>query len=154
GFIAYKTLGLLKGATSSRAATAASAAPARRAARVPRAPRTGAAGTGPADPYARVRSTRDGQLMLPLEGVRRVRRQPGPAPAASTTRAPARPPRGRQLAFDFTEPDPYRGIRPGRGGQYPLPIPVTRVRPAPLAPVPPPEKPRSRRPQQLTFDFA
>ncbi|MFI2279655.1 hypothetical protein [Nocardia beijingensis] len=162
GFIAYKTLGLLKGATSSSAQTAASAAPARRGprpARVPRTPRTATGSAGPVDPYARARSTRDGQLMLPLEGVRRVARQPSPTPADSTGTTPPRPPRtprGRQLAFDFTPPDPYRGIRAGAGGQYPLPIPVRRVRPTPPppAPVQPPERPGlRRRPEQLAFDF-
>ncbi|MFD4439876.1 hypothetical protein ACFWPK_08860 [Nocardia sp. NPDC058519] len=145
GYLAYKTLGLLKGTSSGS----------RRAA----APRErSATPSGPPDPYARVRATRDGQLMLPLEGVRRVRRRPGPAPAASTSAAPARAartPRGRQLAFDFTPPDPYRGIRPGAGGQYPLPIPVRRVRPSPPpqpARAPEPAAPR-RLPQQLTFDF-
>ncbi|MDE1673190.1 conjugal transfer protein TrbL family protein [Nocardia gipuzkoensis] len=160
GFIAYKTLGLLKGATSSSARTAATATPIRRGprpARVPRAPRTATGSAGPADPYARARSTRDGQLMLPLEGVRRVARQPSPTPADSTGTPPPRPartPRGRQLAFDFTPPDPYRGIRAGAGGQYPLPIPVRRVRPTPPAPAPPPERPGPRRrPEQLAFDF-
>ncbi|MEV0857042.1 MULTISPECIES: conjugal transfer protein TrbL family protein [Nocardia] len=156
GFIAYKTLGLLKGTTSSSARTAASAASGPRtprAARAPRAPRTAA---GTSDPFARVRSTRDGQLMLPLEGVRRVPRQPGPTPAEATGTPPPRPartPRGRQLAFDFTPPDPYRGTRAGAGGQYPLPIPVRRVRTTPPAP-PPPERPgRRATPQQLAFDF-
>ncbi|WP_101468922.1 conjugal transfer protein TrbL family protein [Nocardia fluminea] len=159
GFIAYKTLGLLKGTTSSSTRTAASAASGPRtprtprAARAPRAPRTPA---GPSDPFARVRATRDGQLMLPLEGVRRVPRQLGPTPAEATGTPPPRPartPRGRQLAFDFTTPDPYRGIRAGAGGQYPLPIPVRRVRTTP--PVPPPPKRPGRRatPQQLAFDF-
>ncbi|MGW5917543.1 hypothetical protein ACWFPY_01000 [Nocardia fluminea] len=159
GFIAYKTLGMLKGTTSSSARTAASAASGPRtprAARAPRAPRTTA---GTSDPFARVRATRDGQLMLPLEGVRRVPRQPSPTPAQATgtpPSRPARPPRGRQLAFDFTPPDPYRGIRAGVGGQYPLPIPVRRVRPAPSAPVPPPERPNPRPvpgPGQLAFDL-
>ncbi|MCP2290792.1 hypothetical protein APR08_003720 [Nocardia amikacinitolerans] len=160
GFLAYKTLGLLKGATASSARTAASAAPARRGPRPARAPRTprpaASASSGSADPFARVRSTRDGQLMLPLDGVRRVARQPSSTPADSTGTPqprPARTPRGRQLAFDFTPPDPYRGIRAGAGGQYPLPIPVRRVRPTP-APVPPPERPGPRRrPEQLAFDF-
>ncbi|MEV4204375.1 conjugal transfer protein TrbL family protein [Nocardia salmonicida] len=161
GFIAYKTLGLLKGTTSSSARTAASAAAGPRtprAARAPRAPRTPAS-SGPSDPFARVRATRDGQLMLPLEGVRRVPRQPSPTPAQATGTPPprpTRPPRGRQLAFDFTPPDPYRGIRAGAGGQYPLPIPVRRVRPAPSAPVPPPERPNPRPvpgPGQLAFDL-
>ncbi|MBF6341781.1 hypothetical protein IU450_38770 [Nocardia abscessus] len=161
GFIAYKTLGLLKGSTSSSARTAASAALARRTprpARAPRAPRTATASGGPPDSYARVRSTRDGQLMLPLEGVRRVARQPSPTSTEATGTPPPRPtrtPRGRQLAFDFTPPDPYRGIRAGAGGQYPLPIPVCRVRPTPPAQIPPPERPRPRRrPAQLAFDFA
>ncbi|MET8796616.1 hypothetical protein ABZV91_09205 [Nocardia sp. NPDC004568] len=161
GFLAYKTLGLLKGATASSARTAATAATAGPATRLlPRMPRTSAGGAGPADPYARVRATRDWQLMLPLEGVRRIRRQPNSTEAGSTTAAPARParaPRGRQLACDFTEPDPYRGIRPGRGGQYPLPIPVRRARPSP--PPTPPQLPPvrvapRRRPEQLAFDFA
>ncbi|MFE3318096.1 hypothetical protein [Nocardia sp. NPDC059195] len=156
GFIAYKTLGLLKGSTASSARSAASATSGQRAARPPRAPRT-ATSSGPVDPFARVRSTRDGQLMLPLEGVRRVARQPSPTPAHSTSPTPpprpTRAQRGRQLAFDFAPPDPYRGIRAGAGGQYPLPIPVRRVRTTPLAP-PTPERPgRRATPQQLAFDF-
>ncbi|MEV6363152.1 conjugal transfer protein TrbL family protein [Nocardia asteroides] len=155
GFLAYKTLGLLKGATSSTARTAASAASTRRPsrpARAPRAPRT----TGPPDPYARVRSTRDGQLMLPLEGVRRVPRQPSQAPVQASGTASPRPnrsARGRQLAFDFTPPDPYRGIRAGTAGQYPLPIPVRRVRTTPAPPEPPQRPGRRATPQQLAFDF-
>lgn len=153
-YITYKTLGALKGthtaATSKRAAAKSAAAR--------RPPR-------PADPYARVRATRDGQLMLPLEGVPRVKRQPNPAAGQPTSRpspAPTRTPRGKQLAFDFDlppTPDPYRGIRPGRGGQYPLPIPVAKVR----RPTPPPEPttPASAkrapaggtRGRQLSFDF-
>ncbi|UGT58792.1 conjugal transfer protein TrbL family protein [Nocardia asteroides] len=153
GFLAYKTLGLLKGATASSARTASTASTPRPV-RAPRAPRT--SGSGPPDPYARVRSTRDGQLMLPLEGVRRVARQPSPtpAPASGTARPrPARSARGRQLAFDFTPPDPYRGIRAGAGGQYPLPIPIRRVRPTPPPPEPPLRPGRRATPQQLAFDF-
>ncbi|WP_280314843.1 hypothetical protein [Nocardia wallacei] len=151
GYLTYKTLGLLKGATS--------AAPSRAAA--PRKPKPVAGPrTRSSDPYARVRATRDGQLMLPLEGVYRVKRKP--SPAAQHSAAPAKPaarraPRGKQLAFDFSPPDPYRGTRPGRGGQYPLPITVTRVRPAPAPPDPasPPAKRASARGQgtQLAFDF-
>ncbi|WP_338767928.1 conjugal transfer protein TrbL family protein [Nocardia vulneris] len=154
GFIAYKTLGLLKGGSSGSGRRTTTATPAR----LSRSGRR-VAPVAPPDPYARVRATRDGQLILPLDGVRRVRRQPSPAPA-STTLAPARPARtsrGRQLAFDFTEPDPYRGIRPGPGGQYPLPIPVRRIRPAPPTPPParaPQRTPSRRRPEQLAFDLA
>ncbi|MFF0492897.1 hypothetical protein ACFYTQ_28045 [Nocardia sp. NPDC004068] len=150
GYVAYKTFGLLKGGGAARTA-ARSASRARRTA------------AGPPDPYARVRATRDGQLMLPLEGVHRVRkprRDPPPSPSAGAQPKPARPARGRQLAFDFssTEPDPYRGIRPRRDGQYPLPIPVTRVSkptspPGPRPAARAPAVPRGRRPEQLAFDF-
>jgi hypothetical protein len=146
-YITYKTLGLLKGTAATRTA-ASKPAPARRPPK-------------PADPYARVRATRDGQLMLPLDGVHRVKRKPRPAARSAPRPAAARAPRGRQLAFDFTPPappDPYRGIRPGRGGQYPLPFPVTRVRPAPAPPGPksPPAKrapSRAGRGTQLALDF-
>ncbi|WP_062987090.1 hypothetical protein [Nocardia anaemiae] len=150
-YVVYKTFGLLKGAGRGRGG---GATPAQLRQRRPRT-----AATGPPDPYARVRATRDGQLMLPLEGVHRVRRQPSLASAQPTTapKTTGRTSRGRQLAFDFTPPDPYRGIRAGRGGQYPLPIPVSRVRPMPpLEPPRPPARatvPRSRRPEQLAFDF-
>ncbi|WP_280272631.1 hypothetical protein [Nocardia wallacei] len=151
GYLTYKTLGLLKGATSTASSRAASSRKPRPVAR-PRARSS--------DPYARVRATRDGQLMLPLEGVYRVKRKASPAAQPSTAPAskPAagRAPRGKQLAFDFSPPDPYRGIRPGRGGQYPLPIPVTRIRPAPTPPEPTPAKRASARGSQgtqLAFDF-
>ncbi|MGW5518884.1 hypothetical protein [Nocardia africana] len=149
-YITYKTLGALKGAHAKPARTTAAS----KAAVTRRTPR-------PADPYARVRATRDGQLMLPLDGVHRVKRQPNPAaaqPASTPKPPPTRAPRGKQLAFDFdlpATPDPYRGIRAGRGGQYPLPIPVTRVRPAP-APEPTAAKRasgRGSRGTQLTLDF-
>ncbi|WP_280346152.1 hypothetical protein [Nocardia abscessus] len=159
-YVVYKTFGLLKGGGHTPGGARAGAATPRQ----PRAHGRRAATTGPPDPYARVRATRDGQLMLPLEGVRRVRRPPNPDHAAhsdatSTASArAARAPRGRQLAFDFTPPDPYRGIRPGRDGQYPLPIRVTRVKPTPSPEAPRASTraavPRARRPEQLTFDFA
>lgn len=194
GFIRYKTFGLVLNAGrtgSSRRRTAH--------------PSTGEGDAAGADPYATVRATRGGQLMLPLPGVRRVKRPPTPptpvapagaVPAATppgeqlmlplpafhggvdlgpkprlgrdgqyrlpitvdrvpkpTTPVPPKPPtptpkpataprgpRPKQLAFDFTappEPDPYAGLRPVRGGQYPLPIEVRRV-PAPPTPTPPP----------------
>lgn len=154
-YLTYKTLGLLKGAgapaTSTKQNSSGPVRRPRRPARPPAAPKT-------ADPYARVRATRDGQLMLPLEGVRRVPRTSSPAPTPSAAPAAARAPRGRQLAFDFRPPDPYRGIRAGRDGQYPLPITVTRVRrtsaPAPAAPTPSRTRTSAReRGQQLAFEF-
>ncbi|MBV7706510.1 hypothetical protein NOVA_27360 [Nocardia nova] len=110
-YITYKTLGALKATTSKPTRTATTAKPA--AARRP--PR-------PADPYARVRATRDGQLMLPLEGVHRVKRQPNPVagqPVSTPKPAPSRASRGKQLAFDFdvpATPDPYRGSVPAAVG--------------------------------------
>ncbi|MEU1984418.1 hypothetical protein [Nocardia sp. NPDC019395] len=186
GYVTYKTFGLLKGGEKAAVATFRRPAPSQPGNNIPVArARTGsgrrnsAAVVGGADPYSRTRSTRDGQLMLPLEGVRRVRRTPAPTPhqpqpsAANTyaanppgaaTPTPARrKPRGRQLAFDFTPPDPYKGIRADHRGQYPLPIPVHRVQPAhtaapaqrPTAPAPatPSTPGRPRRPTQLAFEF-
>ncbi|GAB2709570.1 hypothetical protein [Nocardia thraciensis] len=156
GYITYKTLRVLKGKSSTASSRTAAAATRRSKRAVARPPRP----RSDDDPYARVRATRDGQLVLPLEGVHRVKRRPPPAGQASAAPQPkpatSRAPRGRQLAFDFSPLDPYRGIRPGRGGQDPLPIAVTRVRPAPAAPEPAPAKrtpARSSRGTQLTLDF-
>ncbi len=179
GYVAYKTFGLLKSGEKAAATAIRRPTPQGNAAtanRVGNGRRGAAAAVGSADPYARTRSTRDGQLMLPLEGVHRVRRTQGPATppsqSATTTSAPASPgtapgpttrprSRGRQLAFDFTPPDPYSGIRANHRGQYPLPIPVARVRrtpapagppaaPAPASASPPP---RPRQGTQLAFEF-
>ncbi|WP_157121024.1 hypothetical protein [Nocardia miyunensis] len=157
-YLTYKTLGLLKGAGAPKAKPSEKPKPTRRRPlKRPAQPKT-------ADPYARVRATRDGQLMLPLEGVRRVPRKPSPPASPATAPKPAatRAPQGRQLAFDFRPPDPYRGIRAGCDGQYRLPIPVTRARPA-SAPAPAPAPPASspsrtrtsprERGKQLAFEF-
>lgn len=198
GYVTYKTFGLLKGgekavASAVRRPTPAAATPGHTArpstARLQR-PRPAAVPTAAdSDPYARTRATRDGQLILPLEGVRRVRPTPAasapPQHAGTTASARTAPPgvppaatgqktrRGRQLAFDFTPPDPYKGIRANHRGQYPLPIPITRARPGATrspaqrptpgpAPVtrstPPPQSPatsppRPRRGTQLAFEF-
>ncbi|MTE17046.1 hypothetical protein [Nocardia aurantiaca] len=148
-YLTYKTFGLIRGGGSSGR-------------RRPTARTKKVAPSGPPDPYAKVRATRDGQLMLPLEGVHRVPRkrrtatgqQPGTAPGPKP--AARRAARGRQLAFDFDPPDPYRGTRAGRDGQYRLPLAVTRVPATKAPPTPPPAPaptPRTRRPQQLAFDF-
>lgn len=193
GYVTYKTFGLLKGgekavASAVRRPTPTAAAPGHTVRSVqarPRGSRPPAVPAAGSDPYARTRATRDGQLILPLEGVHRVRPTPAastppqPASATSSTRtAPSgvtpaatttgrKPSRGRQLAFDFTPPDPYKGIRADHRGQYPLPIPVTRVRPgSPSAPAqrpapgpatrptpPPASPPRTLRGTQLAFEF-
>lgn len=190
GYVTYKTFGLFKGgekavASAVRRPTSTAAVPGHTVRPVqarPRGSRPPAIPAAGSDPYARTRATRDGQLILPLEGVRRVRPTPtastppqhagttsstrtapsGVTPAATTTGR--KPSRGRQLAFDFSPPDPYKGIRANHRGQYPLPIPVTRVRPSsqpqqpapgPVTrPTPPPaSSPRARRGTQLAFEF-
>ncbi|MEG8179369.1 hypothetical protein GZH49_12610 [Nocardia terpenica] len=198
GFVRYKTFGLVLNAGRTPSSDS-------RRRRTAHASTDGGDPAG-TDPYAHVRATRGGQLMLPLPGVRRVKRPPptpsapvapaGAVPAATppgeqlmlplpafhggvdlgpkprlgrdgqyrlpitvervpkpTTAVPpklptptskpvtgTRGPRPKQLAFDFTapaDPDPYAGLRPLRGGQYPLPIEVRRV-PAPRTTTPPP----------------
>jgi hypothetical protein len=146
-YIAYKTLGLLKGT-----GTAASRV------KTPRAPRKPPAVK---DPYARVRATRDGQLMLPLKGVKKVPPKPAPQPRIPHARTiTAAQPQGEQLKLPLLFPgslDLGPAPRLGRGGQYQLPITAKRVRtPAPPrepAPPAPPPRARGRRPKQLAFDF-
>jgi hypothetical protein len=89
---------------------------------------------------------RAGQYRLPLD----VQRVTPTAPAA----APSQPGSGsrrrsQQLEFAF---DPYRGNRPSRTGQYPLPLGVTRTpRPPSPPPTPPPSRPRGTQ-LELPFD--
>jgi len=200
-YIRYKTFQLIRGGHPKAGA-------------VVRRPKPASVARPPADPYERVRATREGQLMLPLKGVHKVAppeptsritpawavrvpepqgeqlmlpvpafhggvdlgpkprlgrdgqyqlpitatRVPKPAPAtppsgapgpARTPTVPRRRPQGRQLALDLspTDRDPYAGIRPGRGGQYQLPIQARRGPVPPKAPAPPvatpPSPPRS-----------
>ncbi|MFX0581108.1 hypothetical protein [Nocardia nepalensis] len=148
GFIAYKTFGLLSG-RSSRPGPRRT--PSGRGQASPTA-------AGDPDPYARVRSTRDGQLMLPLSGVRRIKQtrsqqpQPNTAPAASSALQPKQQPkqrRGRQLTLPLWPREPAPLV--GRDGQYRLPITVARVPSARRAKPPTPPAPSHR--GQLAFDF-
>ncbi|MEG8179294.1 hypothetical protein GZH49_12220 [Nocardia terpenica] len=159
--VMYKTMKLLKGGASTKPAAGRLAASARPTAR---AMSTTTTATRIPDPYATARTGRDGQMMLPLGGVHRVPRQrTGTPPSGTTTAAdPGRNrTRGTQLAFDLREPDPYRGNRPLRGGQYPLPIPVRRVPTVPTSgPAAPPPRARRGTPgrggsagKQLAFEF-
>lgn len=101
----------------------------------------------PIDPYKGNRPLRSGQYPLPLDGVRRV-----PRPPASTSRPSAAPsptvrPRGTQLELPL---DPYKGNRPTRSGQYPLPYEGVRRTatppPASAQPRTPSNTPRKPRP--------
>ncbi|MFC6091610.1 hypothetical protein [Saccharothrix lopnurensis] len=89
---------------------------------------------------------RDGQYRLPLDVQRTT-----PPPASSSgpdtaARRPARGGKGGQPELPF---DPYRGNRPARSGQYPLPLDGVRRVPRPTAAPPPrtpppPAPPRTR----------
>jgi hypothetical protein len=84
---------------------------------------------------------RDGQYRLPLD-VQRTTPPPAPSTGAGTgsdtggrrTRTGG----GKQLELPL---DPYRGNRPNRSGQYPLPLDGVRRVPRPATP-PPPAAPR------------
>ena len=76
----------------------------------------------------------DGQYRLPLDVTRTPRPTPPPPAPAGPVRA--RPPAaGRQLELPL---DPYRGNRPLRSGQYPLPFDGLARHPRPQLPTPPP----------------
>lgn len=101
------------------------------------------------DPYRGNRPTSSGQYPLPLNVTRTPRpaSTPQPKPPAAPSRSGSR---GTQLELPF---DPYKGNRPTRSGQYPLPLDgVRRVPPAPPAkpapaapPVPPTPAPPTKR---------
>lgn len=92
---------------------------------------------------------RDGQYRLPLD-VERVKPTPPPVSPDQPGSGGGRR-RGKQLEFTF---DPYRGNRPTRSGQYPLPLGVART-PRPTSPpppvTPPPSRPRGTQ-MELPFD--
>lgn len=108
-----------------------------------------------ADPYARVRSDRDGQFLLPfpITRVPRTASSPTVAMATGAGRSGRRRARGVQLSLPLNNPSTLTPDRVDRRGQYELPIDVTRV-PKPPAPVPaPPARRRTRaRQPQLPFD--
>jgi len=131
GFLAYKTFGLLGGGKSGGSRSRSMHAP------------------KPADPYARTRTTRDGQYILPLPGLRRVR--PAPKPKAMPTASPSRA-QGRQLALPLGDDWPENKPILGQDGQYRLPLNVDRVKPH-HPPVPPPARGGSPGGKQLKFEF-
>lgn len=83
---------------------------------------------------------RDGQYRLPID-VTRVRPTAPPAPPSQpgTNR---RRPREKQLELPF---DPYRGNRPIRSGQYPLPLHGLHRTPRPPSPPPSPQRHATQR---------
>lgn len=117
--IAYKTYGLIKGGGAVRR------------------PASGKPSSGMADPYVTPRSGPDGQLVLPLAGLKRARRRPPPHQrlAAPPRRPRSRPP-GRQGTLFTPDGRPSRealppalgpgAVRhaPNAGEQTMLPIPT------------------------------
>jgi hypothetical protein len=110
-------------------------------------PRTGPGnGTGDGhlpDPYRRTRTTADGQYLLPLGGLRRVRalRATGSSATPSPARATSRPsggvprrPVARQLALPLGADWPEHRPVLGADGQYQLPLPLARRPPVSAPP--------------------
>jgi hypothetical protein len=140
GYIAYKTFGLLSGGggrggghgprPSGGGGNEGVSAGGRRP-RPSGGGGNGGGGCGPVDPYARTRTTADGQYILPLPGVRRTRPAVKPRPAPDPKPRAAQ---GRQPALPLGDHWPENKPVLGRDGQYRLPLNVKRVkRPAPPA---------------------
>ncbi|MEV0675916.1 hypothetical protein AB0I60_05260 [Actinosynnema sp. NPDC050436] len=91
---------------------------------------------------------RDGQYRLPLD-VRRTTPPPATPAGADTGGRRTRTAGGKQLELPF---DPYRGNRPNRSGQYPLPLDGMRRVPRPASP-PPSPRPSGRRVVQPELPF-
>ncbi|GGS53798.1 hypothetical protein [Actinokineospora fastidiosa] len=167
GFLAYKTFGLLGTRGGGKGGTPHTLGGGRGG-------RAGAStNRGSPTPYANPRAAAGGQYVLPLPGVRRTRAAGTPSPKASPAPKPSVA-QGRQLALPLGEDwpenrpilgrdggqlplpfDPYRGNRPTRSGQYPLPLDgIRRVSRPPSPPPPPPVRPAGHRvvQPQLPFD--
>lgn len=93
---------------------------------------------------------RDGQYRLPLD-VQRTTPPPAPPTGTDTGGRRTRAAGGKQLELPL---DPYRGNRPNRSGQYPLPLDGVRRVPRPASPPPPPSpRPSGRRVVQPELPF-
>ncbi|WP_219419429.1 hypothetical protein, partial [Pseudonocardia nigra] len=135
GFLLYKTAGLLGRGGRSLAGLMRNGRPSG-------GPGRGGGPAGP-DPYQRVTATSNGQLLLPLPGLRRQPPRPKPTPAQPSSRSPSRAGRsagaGRQLALPLEE-----GLWPeqravlGPDGQYRFAFRPDRVPRPNTAPHPPP----------------
>jgi hypothetical protein len=89
---------------------------------------------------------RDGQYRLPLDVERVKPTRPTPGQRGAGGRPHGRPRGGTQMELPF---DPYKGNRPNRAGQYPLPLDGLRRTPRPAHP--PPRRTRGTQPE-LPFD--
>ncbi|MFD0204244.1 MULTISPECIES: hypothetical protein [Saccharothrix] len=93
---------------------------------------------------------RDGQYRLPLD-VQRTTPPPASPTGTDTGGRRTRTGGGKQLELPL---DPYRGNRPNRSGQYPLPLDGVRRVPRPASPPPPPSpRPSGRRTVQPELPF-
>ncbi|GAA2693125.1 MULTISPECIES: hypothetical protein [Actinosynnema] len=93
----------------------------------------------PFDPYQGNRPDRSGQYPLPFDGLVKAKRPAAPQPPPTPT-----PPRARRAVQPELPFDPYKNNRPGRDGQYPLPLDGLQKAPAPR-PAPAPPAPAGRR---------
>jgi hypothetical protein len=84
-YLTYKTLGLIRGSGG----------------KSPTKPRPAPTRAEP-DPYDKAETTATGQMMLPLQGLKRVR--PTPTPPAPAQRAPRSADSGQQLTLDLIKP--------------------------------------------------
>ncbi|MFS8104687.1 hypothetical protein LFM09_47050 [Lentzea alba] len=93
---------------------------------------------------------RDGQYRLPLD-VQRTTPPPASPTGTNTGGRRTRTSAGKQLELPL---DPYRGNRPNRAGQYPLPLDGVRRVPRPASPPPAPSpRPSGRRVVQPELPF-
>ena len=124
-YLAYKTLGALRGASKTSTA------------RRPRTARTRAAASDLDDPYRNVETDDDGQMLIPFQGLKHTPKPKPSAPAATGRGVPASPRSadlGRQLKLDLTKPSPSLPREAARpDGQYALfyasPVKPPRRRP-------------------------
>ena len=127
GFLAYKAFGLFSGRGRSAGGGGTF--------RPPRTVRGASTNEDSSDPYARSRTTTDGQYLLPLAGLRRTRPPRTPAPGQPSAPNPSTRP--RQLRLPLGDDWPENRPVLGRDGQYRLPLNVSRVTaPAPVSPGP------------------
>ncbi|MBY8855366.1 hypothetical protein K7711_02650 [Nocardia sp. CA2R105] len=115
-YLTYKTLGLLRGSAHAGKAPKPRPKPAE------------------PDPYDKAETAADGQMMLPLQGLKRVRPKPPPPAPTPTPRTSRSADSGQQLTLDLGKPSPSLPPEaPRPDGQralfYATPVKPTRRRP-------------------------